>query len=932
MSQESSSKLSLEGLSSGVESNLASPGIHKGAGSCGLRSRSEERERFKRSSPVTPPPSVASLIVPIASNDRMSNCGSSGDESVSRHASSSPIAIKPKVRPSKWRDSEVQTSNTKLSDVGVSTHEDMISLLYGTTQTKSVATSSLSLSQLQDTSDNTPTTTTKHELDKNSSCEDESSEMSTPEDGQFCSTNIVYSPLINEISSTSSAEHFDQVANASSKEGSLLSNVNKVGAASLFVCPLYEAGVTSAEVTEKVAADYELTKSVDCVQTALKNTSSVERKTVLVSPVYENISKLIQANSSTSPKNQLIKTPTDDGIIEKGPNAPHIYENDRIYQNEPIAPVRKRPTTLQTTTSTSSFNNSELSSPPACVKIPQTAENNLETSEELYSGEHYENISESDYNKSSAEGNIYEDIDESDTNLGRYETIDVPKSHPVIIVPPVAPPRSISNNSLLNRQKSEEDETHYESVRFYNKIDENVQNHSEQQRTLPPVINHYTEIEENPSKVEHSPMALSPSSPGEVSSASPSSPSNSKTDDMVTYLEVQTPSMKLFQSDSLEEPEQSFSSSSNSASATKEPETGLILQGNRTSPGNESTESQTSSSVGTPNSSTEEEGEIRHIDSPLVVENPLYSLELVEDSDIQAAVTQEDENDISMNESVSIGLDPGVVPDELPFDSDKSILESDSNKRCELKPLGRCSSAPLSETKHDFIIITEDMLSQSVDQESKSLETAIDTKEQDEGSLNSTAVHPKISLSKRMSEPSLSSAIVKTDKDGSSGVGNAWKLADAKRLANRKQSVKELLSKFEGRRDSPSPNSSSGSGPGLPKPSGKNSPSSSGSRCSLNKAGSNGGSGRFQHHRFSVGDILMTQSMTSAEDLPSAGARKKAMVRSDTYPELRPSKEESRVASKENVVLGIVNGNVCDSLEDGGLGKSVVVITSALLS
>lgn len=1008
------SKLSLDLSSSEQESNVTSP-VKIGSGGAPGRSKSEDREKSRDpfKSPLTPPPSAASNLHPSDSYQ----IAVSNENVVTKRTSKagSPLLSKlspPSLsRPCKWRDSEVQTSLLQLSDVGVCT-DDTPAYTRNSTRTKekSVGVDSSTFVSMDDEFG-------RYELDKNSSF-DESSEMSTPEEQPLInvSTNIVYSPLVNEMSSASSiGEHINLLQSNSSISSSTTSTKKQTLLHSnrssnsiefdssyttssanvcLFVCPLYEAGVTAEDLlkTDNNASDE----------------SCVENKTVFVSgssavavPDIQNIT--LDTTSVTAEKFQVVPNmpepqyENDPAVhrMEEVANIPtqakvlvpqkkeicHIYENDRIYQNEPVAPIRKRPVSLAVLNNTSPSSTPQTQTDEECHLDLQQSSAELKStgaetepsaieqsfftntnatnskpkakeplpsscidSDAVYTDrgeEHYENIH--------YEGNIYEDIDseherreQQDQGENKYSGGSSCRYEAVGIASPLTSSRENLNpadrskeNPTLSCPKdlpeSSDDEysANYESVRF-KKVENKL------------VAHHYSEIEDKTATT--SPEEEQSKSETDVNSKSSSTPSHSRTDDMVTYLEVQTPSFKL-RTNSLEP----------KSGGSSEEQSSYERVGRRKN--SETIDDDIISPEGC-------DDEIHFIDSPLVVENPVYSLEMEGlDPDViqfhtnkvnQGAEEDDIDFEISMNESVSLSLSidednnrshttPTAFGNGKSNQVHKSSETGEVGKRHLKLLLGRCNSAPLSDTKQDFVIT--DVYRQQRDENfqerpsSSSVIHALNKTAQQITSGSSTNCGLKIPLNKRMSEPLLSfsnssnTLSIKTDENNAT----AWKLADAKRLANRKQSVKELLSKFESRDSTPSPtnnNSSSGLnnqhfntlsphhhhnkdtqgfGPGgLPKPVSQNQLKDSPfGRNNKNNAG-NGFGGRFQHHRFSMGDILLSQPPSESDDLNSISSHthspspKNSMVRSDTFPELRCS-TDSKVASssKENLDMNL---------------------------
>jgi len=292
------------------------------------------------------------------------------------------------------------------------------------------------------------------------------------------------------------------------------------------------------------------------------------------------------------------------------------------------------------------------------------------------------------------------------------------------------------------------------------------------------------------------------------------------------------------------------------------------------------------SSVSSPVS--EESGE--HV-NPFVVDNPLYGLHSV-DIDTEAISKEVQKMSHLYNQGNT-------------KDSESLVKEN---------PVSRCNSAPLNETGREFtlsLVTDEEADSETKDSSLRSCDSeppgGIDTKNRKVTRTTSMVrEQQKLLLCKRLSEPSLNVPKNESEK-------GSWKY-DAKRLTHRKQSVKELLTKFESTSQEsvslspcPSPtrasplnainnnginmnNGLSGSaGPaGLPKPTARSINSADTNACLRDRNNT-----RYQHHRFSMGDILMSQSMNSEGDKSNIN-QSSTMTRSDTFPELRNE------ASKEN--------------------------------
>ncbi|ODM89527.1 GTPase-activating protein CdGAPr, partial [Orchesella cincta] len=934
-----SSKLSLE-ISSGGESPTRKS----------ISGKKSER-RHGLMSPVTPPPSAASLVVPAMSESVTSTVSTSSEDVVSPEDYSTPKS--PLLR-SKWKDSEVQTSQTKLYDVGVCTQDDMehCAISYTNTTTVNTLTVNSSAQQTRHKMGSEQSLISRddsgepvYELDRNSSV-DESSVDSTPCE-PFATTNIIYSPLVDDLSSpASSVDHFrfppgsDPFRVSSDSEASSTNNTNNSThnqskkSSALYISPLYEAGVTTMESISSTSPTASVTAPTEVTDVSSNSSPRVSQ--------YVNVSIIKSHNFGvflcSSASSQSL-----DAMQQNSSIAGHVYENHRVYENQPppVPAIRKSKSegavlarlALATQLQSQSIENVSLAVTNVCVQP-----------EPVYDKEHYENVSEVEVKPAddeeapqSHENNIYEDIDDDDdedvddlhTN-NKYETVDFEKG---------------DMNDVDN-----ESEGVYEKVRVQKSEDE-----------YNPVVihHHYAEIEERSEKVVKSPelntqttttLVIGSQEPsGErgatlIRTASEeSSPSHSHTEDMVTYLEVQTPQLNL-RTNSLEDQASETSGS--------QPSSGYHNKLNNSN----------SLNSDTPNSPGDE-GEIRHIDSPVAIDNPLYGVQdeeiVVETKDLDLGAMSDGENDMSANESLSISISMEETPssnNKLPKGSQNTSQESQEsdNRMVRIdKLVSRCNSAPLAVGVHEFTVALNGTQGNSLDGSEFSTDGAGGDSGNDEVFLKTKSVNKssvakdemekrfgeKVLLCKRLSEPSLLFSNIspqKTDSDDRSNNSNslnmcnnaAWRIADAKRLANRKQSVKELLSRFESRDSNTSPVSSpvNSGGASLP-PTGlsKNDIASnkdsqengSGTWSSTGRSGSNNSSGRFQHHRFSMGDILMSQSVSVVENLSSIPLNIGTnIVRSDTYPEL--SRDDS--ATKENALDDVFSSDKCN--DEQGTDKS----------
>ena len=851
MSQESS-KLSLDNLSSsGLESSNTSPrkectSSGFGADTESLASKSQGRNSFR--SPITPPPSAASVRAPMIDSYTSVMSSSSDDYFYVNDTTDEDKAMlphSPSMRPQKaqrsnnkkWRDSvvveedsstppSVYAGHCNTSEEDSSTFNNIIRFKDSVfALQEEPECSQFSFKPLPSSSS---FSSSKYELDKNSSI-DESSTESTPGEPYAAMTNIIYSPLVNEYSSPATT------ASSSCEQLVVKCNPMAMQTGSLFVCPLYEAGVQSSELSD--SATTTSTSSTGLSQTMDSDICAAEPVKSKTVPQYENvvISKDTRKSSKSSPP------PPPPVRPER-----HVYQNERLYENH----VPKK------------CSESEKAMTGLVVSSKEVH------SDDVYGGEHYENVSDSDdvgeeTRLTYGGSNIYEDIDDDQNatvttqvtnDKNNYETVKVSTSLPESSLPK---PNELTCDDGKEDQASDAEEATYESV-HYGSSGAEMMGH------------HYSEIIE---KADADYTYVTNNSSKATNSSEESSESHSHTEDMVTYLEVQTPAFLKLHSDSVEEQdhieEETYAEASEPTSVITSP-------------------------------TVPESGDIRHIDSPVVVENPLYGLEIVRN-----------EENPSLDSVCSIKID---------------VVE-DNDCRPSEKTLGRCNSAPLTETRiSDMgLSLTSECSADDDGEDFKDIsiksDGALDEKPEN---ISGSNANSKILLCKRLSEPSLlfnSPGKSKVDERSA-----AWKIADAKRLATRKQSVRELLSKFEtpgddkpcGEPSSTASNNNAShqhqSGPGLPRPDSRQSLQSSNNNNTVKTNNNNNvrlrnGSGRFQHHRFSMGDIL-SHSMSGDDELRVKNGGN-SMVRSDTYPELRLE------SSKENQDID------CGSFEGGPvIGKS----------
>ncbi|CAG7836078.1 unnamed protein product [Allacma fusca] len=827
MSQESS-KLSLDNISSsGLDSVNTSPRKDCSSGGFGgdtesITSKSHGRNSFR--SPITPPPSAASIRGPMNDSFTSAISSSSDDYFFVNDVDDSILPTSPPLRPrlkqSKWRDSvvvgedssssaSVYTGHCTNSSDDTNVNPNVIRFKESFELQEEPESSQFSFKPLQNSSSSV--SSSKYELDKNSSV-DESSAESTPAGVQG-----------SELSSDAEIETSP-------------TTTTSTGAS--------QAGTDSEAITTPVASnEMEITGAPQ--------------------PQYANV-------PLPSPSQRADEPLTESQFPPAHQSEKHVYQNERVYQNELT----------------------DFESTQSGTVVARNEEGDAEEDmfdEDLYA-QHYENVSDEDegVDKANTYGgsNIYEDIDDEQTLLApsstntredknNYETVKV-SSRPESSVPIISPLGSTTEESLEDNHSDADIEGTYESVQ-YSRNDENemIAHHHYAEICEKPDVNTYTYVTNQPLKPTHS--------------SEDSSESHSHTEDMVTYLEVQTPGFLKLRSDSVDEQEHIQEESFPSTESTS------VL----TSP-------------------VQEQEEIRHIDSPVIVDNPLYGLE----------------SDIKTNEDFLTGMSCTQM-EEM-----HEVKETYRNN----KVLGRCNSAPLTGAVgfSDMTLsvpshLDDDDLDDFKDISIKS-DSALDDKPSQVTGNGESSDNPvsKLILCKRLSEPSLLFAqnIPRQTKSKIDERVSAWKIADAKRLANRKQSVKELLTKFETPGDSSKSgtnqntnqgsnnnviSSSHGTGPGLPRPDSKQNLNATmndnfvkvNNNNNNTTRGRHGGSGRFQHHRFSMGDILMSQSMTSADELSSMKSVASNMVRSDTFPELRTD------ASKENDHSGDI-GSCPHSLSDNG--------------
>lgn len=1017
-----SSKLSLE-ISSGGESptrkNMYAKDSTKGSKSSGRGGG--------MMSPMTPPPSAASLVVPTAAAMMSESVTStSSDDVVSEHYATP----KSPLLPSKWRDSEVQTSHTKLYDVGVCTQEDMDQCT--TVSTGNGVVSSSTTTSFASSGQRTATTTTScgvtrdssaqslisqsssggeniYELDRNSSI-DESSVDSTPCE-PYAMTNIIYSPLIDDLSSPTSSggDRFKSSMDPFRvSSDSVASTTNNTPGSRLYICPLYEAGVSTMESISSAV-------SVGTEVTDVSSTMSVSPRTNAPrNNQYENVS-LINTHKPHNlevflcSSSQSLNTPVSSQEEQQQQSVGHVYANQQFYENQPppVPAIRKSKSEGAVMMTNLNSNAHKQSSPqPQNQQIspsaPVAVTNVLvEHEQPIYEKEYYENISEievepvktqlppamnNDDNvsrrlSSHRESNIYEDIDTDDDdelNTGnKYETVEFEKG-----VMRSRPSAIYNDDSDDEYEKVQENPVviHHHYAEIEERMETNsVSPDSQEHTSTTTVVIGASSPEENEiEKVEEEETSGATSTIPIAGESVESSPSHSHTEDMVTYLEVQTPHLNL-RTNSLDDQEE------------------ISQQSSHVSGGSKLDKTNSRDSSDTPDNSPGDEGEIRHIDSPInspatssppAVNNPLYGMPAEQQVESQVTPLAEskdnlevqsddgEEEEMSVNESLSISISMEESPKSKP-----SIDVRASDHGINMKMVSRCNSAPLAVGVHEFTVA----LDRSLDERDVNGITGDNSSGDDDVFYKSKApatrsnssaleIQPKddvekrfgekILLCKRLSEPSLlfsnqninnSSCMMmaaltsqKTDSSNNNTGGStnpagggaspaAWKIADAKRLANRKQSVKELLSKFETRDSNSSPSPVHSPPSSLPPTgftsnnkdsmtltSGGRSPSTNSIGGSTNGGISVGTNGRHQHHRFSTGDILMSQSVSAVENLncisggsfPGVQSTNSLIVRSDTFPEL--SRDDS--ASKENTLHGAFSAERND--DDQGMSPS----------
>jgi len=767
-------------------------------------------------SPKTPPPSAASTIVTI--DDNLSSAVSSEDlfgsdltNDLLKEKTSTPSQTM-----SKHRDMQVQTSNTKLSDIGVSTN-DLEGTFSAPSQANSVclteslfvnknyhgSTSNISRSSINSNASTKPLLEEKYESDKNSSA-DESSIATSPEE-PYSITNIIYSPLVNEEPSRFSID----ASTAMQKE---LENIvleekvttNECKKATMFVSPLYEAGITSNDICS-------INEESENAPISLKITNN-EAQAAHEFPEYMDVIDEEQLE-------ECISTQTGD----------HVYENDRVYENDPKKVV----------------------SVDSSQKVSETIVQELTDSngnESFYGGEHYENISDGEKDSECAYGvNIYEDIDEENTVCGknRYETVDFDFPHDII-------------NGDGDSDNSEDNV--YEKVRF-SRNDNEYNNGSVVSHN-----HHYSEIEESPeTRVT---IAEGNEKCPQVVSEEPSlSASLTETEDMKNYLDCTEQGSKII-SDSLDDGDEigetenkNFYTECDDRKKSPSPVTDRF-----TGP-------------------AKEVSPLTFIDSSPVTESKSLPQEI---SQMDEPVVSKLVSSISEQSFCS----KIKFPEKVKFS--KSLFENKASG----SGFSRCNSAPLDDTGKDSFSLSVSLNSDSAEallenDISSHSEPATMNECNRDGSKSSDFDMDKSLLCKRLSEPSL----FRNGKKRIEGTP-AWKLADAKRLANRKQSVKDLLSKFETIDGAHCGKKSASPTAGVSDSSFEVAPKFDLRTADSKDAKNFEGGGKVIHHRFSMGDISMPHSLSATENLSSSiNSKEKFMIRSDTFPELRTD------FSKENCSL-----------------------------
>jgi hypothetical protein len=756
----------------------------------------------------------------------------------------SPL-LKPKAKPrlSKLRDCQVQTSLLAMNDVGVSTMDEEVSTRVSTmtelrdtalgisvprtdssTQHRETETINMELFQYPTFSEITRSVKSgsmirRYELDRNSSIDDSSTDT-TPGGDPYAVTNIVYSPLVNDISSlASSPDSHEKIMSASGIK-------IPVPSSNFFICPLYEKHKLDGDEPQAVE-------------------EPTYENTFKAAPRYENVNCIAV---SYTQEDQPVSTPVNH------------YENEPVYQNDIMA----EPSSVKNTIMQPFEPAVEEPSTPTAVEDvryenviteqPSVSEDNLQY-ENITAQSEIETTPRVEEGENLYETNVYEDIDddENESLQGKNSYEDIEST---------LPSQTITNVGREGESAGSDSETAYESVQFS----------SHKNKEELPVNHHYTEIIEFKGTTDYENNVLSSSSMDSIktetcvlsstsASEEESNQSYSKTEDTVTCLEIKNSESSQFRSDSLDAEKSLDESSSNSNSCS------------------------------TDASPTTEDEAIRHIDSPLMVDNPLYGIQL--------------EDTVNLNEEVQRM--------SLEYNKQTRVkAETQNVQKSPEKLLGRCNSAPLTESGCDFALSIANRSEADISSENDIHASTTESEHITSSDVNRNNTlptgreHQKVLLCKRLSEPSLN--LVKTEEN--SGSGASWRYPDAKRLTHRKQSVKELLTKFESQetmslspaqsptRASPvvlgstiSPTLAS-PGPGLPRPSSKcynNNNSFEASPCLRDR-----NSPRFPHHRFSMGDILMSQSMNSPEEKSNLKEQSGLMSRSDTFPELRNE------ATKEN--------------------------------
>jgi len=563
-----------------------------------------------------------------------------------------------------------------------------------------------------------------YELDRNSSI-DESSVDSTPCE-PYAMTNIIYSPLIDDLSSPTSSgggcfkSSMDPFRVSSDSEAS---TTNNTAGSRLYVCPLYEAGVSTVESISSAV-------SVGTEVTDVSSTMSVSPRTNAPrNNQYENVS-LINTHKPHNlqvflcSSSQSLNTPVS-SQDEQQQSVGHVYANQQFYENQPppVPAIRKSKSegAVMMTNLNNSSNTQKQSSPqpqnqqvssPASVAVTNVL---VEPEQPIYEKEHYENISEievepvksplppvmnNDDNvsrrlSSHRESNIYEDIDDDDDdelNTGnKYETVEFEKG--VMRSRPSAIYNDDSDDEYENVQENPV-VIHHHYAEIEERMDTNSVSPDSQDHTSTTTVvigassPEEKEIEEI---VEETKTTGATSTIPIKGESVESSPSHSHTEDMVTYLEVQTPHLNL-RTNSLDDQED-------------------ISQQSNVSGSNKLDKANSQDSSDTPDNSPGDEGEIRHIDSPVnspvtssapAVNNPLYGMPeekqvesqvtpSVESKDNMEVQSDGEEEDMSVNESLSISISMEESPKSKQSSEDRA-----SDHGVNMKLVSRCNSAPLA--------------------------------------------------------------------------------------------------------------------------------------------------------------------------------------------------------------------------------------------